>query len=74
MDEKEKEIRRAFADLRELEDRRDALRKLAGHYHDPLGTYDYCADFACPRSARALGGEDPYAGEQRSGNLFDIAF
>jgi len=20
-----------------------------GHYHDPFGTYDYCADRACPR-------------------------
>ena len=20
-----------------------------GHYHDPLGTYDYCDDSACPR-------------------------
>ncbi len=25
-----------------------------GHYHDPLGKYDYCDDPRCPRTARAM--------------------
>jgi hypothetical protein len=24
------------------------VRAEAGHYHDPLGTYDFCADPRCP--------------------------
>ena len=26
----------------------------AGHYHDPEGKYDYCADPKCPRVAKGL--------------------
>jgi len=25
-----------------------------GHYHDPEGTFDYCDDPRCPRTARAM--------------------
>jgi hypothetical protein len=37
----------------EAGDTADAARTyaalFAGHYHDPQGTYDYCADPGCPR-------------------------
>jgi hypothetical protein len=45
-----------------------------GHYHDPLGKYDFCDDPACPRSNRAADAGDEFAGEQRSGSLWDIVF
>ena len=57
MDEREKlaEINQAFAELRRLEDRLEAVRKLG-------------------QAAGERPEEDPYAGEQRSGNLFDITY
>jgi len=30
-------------------------KRAGGHYHDPLGSYDYCDDARCPRTIRALG-------------------